>query len=85
MVQGNDFLEVNSEAHLDDCASSSRDDIMDVHALNEELSIVCENLPEKYKILKKKSFGLKEENKDLSSKLNMTLQERDEIQMKGTH
>ena len=36
---------------------------MDVDALNEELSIVCENLLEKYKLLKKKSFALKEENK----------------------
>ena len=34
----------------------------------------------KYKVLKrKKSFGLKEENKNLSSKLDIVLQERDEI------
>ena len=52
---------------------------MDADALNEELSLVCENLLEKYQLLKKKSFKLKEENKDLFSKLNMTLQERDEI------
>jgi len=56
MVQGNDSLEVHSETQLDDCASSSGDDIMDVDALNEELSIVCENLLEKYQVLKKKSL-----------------------------
>ena len=44
MVQGNDSLEVNSDTHLDDCASS----YVDVDALNEELSIVYENLLEKY-------------------------------------
>ena len=58
---------------------------MDADALNEELSIVCENLLEKYQVLKKKSIKLKEENKNLFSKLNMALQERDEILMKGTH
>ena len=38
MVQGNDSLEVNSETHLDDCASSSNNDhdSMDADALNEE-------------------------------------------------
>ena len=46
MVQGNDSLEVNSETHLDDCASSSGDDYVDADALNEELSLVCENLLE---------------------------------------
>ena len=35
MVQGNDSLEVNSETHLDDSASSSGDDYIDVDALNE--------------------------------------------------
>ena len=79
MVQGSDSLEVNSDTHLVDSASSSGDDYVDVDALNEELSIVCENLLEKYQLLKKKSFKLKEENKDLFSKLNMALQERDEI------
>ena len=44
MVQGNDSLEVNSETQLDDSASSSGDDYMNVDVLNEELSIVCENL-----------------------------------------
>ena len=53
MVQGNDSLEVNSDTQLDDCASSSCDDIMDADALNEELSIICENLLEKYQVLKK--------------------------------
>jgi len=71
MVQENDSLEVHSETHLDDSASSSGDDNMDADALNEELFIVCENLLEKYKLLKKKSFKLKEENKNLSSKLDM--------------
>ena len=44
MVQGNDSLEVNSDTHLDDFASSSNDDYVDADALNEERSIVCENL-----------------------------------------
>ena len=79
MVQGNDSLEVQSKTHLDDCASSSGDDYIDVDTLNEELSIICENLLAKYKVLKKKSLKIKEENKDLFSKLNMVLQERDEI------
>ena len=37
MVQGNDSLEVHSETHLDndDCASSSCDENIDAHALNE--------------------------------------------------
>ena len=57
MVKGNDSLEVTSDTHLDDCANSSNDhDSMDAHALNEELSIFCENLLLKYKALKKKSF-----------------------------
>jgi len=54
MVQGNDSLEVNSDTQLDDSASSSGDDYMDADALNEELSLVCENLLEKYQVLKKK-------------------------------
>jgi len=54
MVQGNDSLEVNSDTQLDDSASSSGDDYMDVDALNEELSIVCKNLLEKYELLTKK-------------------------------
>ena len=43
MIQGNDSLEVQSETQLD-CfdSSSSCDDFVDPHALNEELSIVCE-------------------------------------------
>ena len=73
MVQGNDSLEVHSKTQLDDSASSSGDDIMDADALNEELSIICENLLAKYKVLKKKSFKLKEENKDLFSKLDLIL------------
>ena len=47
--------------------------------MKEELSIMCENLLEKYQVLKKKTFKIKEENKNLFSKLNTTLQERDEI------
>ena len=85
MVQGNESLEVNSETHLDDCASSSGDDIMDADALNEELSIVCEKLLKKYQLLKKKSFVLNKENEDLISKLDVPLQEKVEIIMKGTH
>ena len=79
IVQGNDSLEINSNTQLDDCVSSSGDDIIDVDALNEELSIVCENLLSKYKPLKNKSFELKEKNKNLFSKLDMVLQERVEI------
>ena len=40
MVQGNDSLEVNSDTHLDDCASSLSDDYVDAESLNEELSLV---------------------------------------------
>ena len=70
MVQGNDSLEVILDTYLDDCTSSSCDDnAMDAHVLNEELSIFCENLLEKYKLLKKKSPKLKGENEDLFSKL----------------
>ena len=79
MVQGNDSLEVHSETQLDDSASSSGDDYMDADALNEELSLVCENLLEKYQVLKKKNFKLNKENKDLFSKLDLVLQERDEF------
>ena len=70
MVQGNDSLEVTSNTQLHDYASSSGDDnAIDAHALNEELSIFCENLLNKYKVLKKKSFELKDENKNLFSNL----------------
>ena len=79
MVQGNDSLELHSETQLDDSASSSGDDHIDADVLNEKLSIVCENLLEKYNLLKEKNFALKEENKNLSSKLDVALQERDEI------
>ena len=50
MVQRINSLEVHSDTHLDDCASSSNDDYdsVDADALNEELFIVCENLLEKY-------------------------------------
>ena len=80
MVQGNDSLEVQSETQLDcnDCASSSND-YVDAHALNEELSIVCEKLIEKYNVLKKKSLGINNENKDLHSRLEIVLQEKEEI------
>jgi len=55
MVQGNESLEVHSDTHLDDSPSSSNDDhdSMDANALNEELSLFCENLLNKYKLLKK--------------------------------
>ena len=52
---------------------------MDADVLNEELSIVCENLLSKYQVLKKKSLELKEENRNLFSKLKIILQERVEI------
>ena len=81
MVQRNDSLEVHSEPHLDcdDSFSSSCNENVDAHALNEELSIVCEKLIEKYKILKKKSLGLENENKSLHSRLNNVLQEKVEV------
>ena len=51
MIQGNDSLEVTSDTHLDDCASSSNDDnAIDAYALNEELFIFCENLLAKYEV-----------------------------------
>ena len=80
MVQGNDSLEIYSESQLDsDDASSSCDENIDANALNEELSIVCEKLLEKYNLLKRKSFELKDENKDLCSRLDLVLQEKEEI------
>ena len=80
MVQGNDSLEVNSDTQLDDNdASSSSNEYIDANALNEELSLVCENLLEKYHVLKNKSFKLNKENKNLCSKLDLISQERDEI------
>ena len=65
MVQEIDSLEVNSDTQLDDSATSSidLDSSMNAHALNEELSMFCENLLSKYKVLKSKSFDLKRENK----------------------
>ena len=79
MIQGNDSLEVNLKTQLDDNASSSGDDYVDADVLNEELSLVYENLLQKYQLLKKKTLKMKEENKDLFSKLDIILQERDEI------
>ena len=62
MVQGNDSLEVQSKTQLDSFdSSSSCDEHIDAHVLNEELSIVCEKLIEKYKLLKKKTFALNKE------------------------
>ena len=80
MVQGNDTLEVLSESQLDsdDCASSSND-YVDPHALNEELSIVCEKLIEKYNVLKKKSLSINNDNKNLIARLDVVLQEKEEI------
>ena len=76
MVQGIDSLEVTSDTHLDNCASSlNNDNAMDAHVLNEELSMFCENLLSKYKILKSKSFDLKKEN-ELFSKLDLILKEK---------
>ena len=57
MVQGNDSLEVSSESQLDcDDASSSSNEHVNPNTLNEELSIVCEKLIEKYNLLKKKTL-----------------------------
>ena len=58
IVQGNDSLKVISDTQLDDCASSSCDNNgIDAHALNEELSMSCENLLSKYEALKRKSLN----------------------------
>ena len=43
MVQGNDSLEVNSDIHLDDSASSSRNDYVDTDALNENFPLFVKN------------------------------------------
>ena len=64
---------------LDDSASSLGDDYMDVDVLNEELSMFCEILLSKYKALISKSFELKEENKNLFSKLDIILQEKVDV------
>ena len=81
MVQENDSLEVNSDSHLDDCASTSNDehDSRVEHVLNEKLSMFYENLLSKCKALKNKSFDLKKENEILFSKLDLVLKEKDEI------
>ena len=52
MIYGNDSLEVNSKSNLDDCVSTSNDDISseDVHILNDELALFCEDLLAKYKL-----------------------------------
>ena len=74
MVQGKDSLEVTSDTHLDDYSSSFNDyDSMDAHALNEELSMLCENLLSKYEVLKNKSFDLKKKNELLFLKLDLVL------------
>ena len=85
MVQGNDSLEVQSETQLDSFDSSSSCDDFDAHALNEELSIVCEKLIEKYKILKKKSREIEKENKCLNSRLDCVLQEKVEVYNERIH
>ena len=80
MVQGNDSLEVYSESQLDcDDASSSSNEYVDSNTLNEELSVVCEKLLEKYNLLKKKTFALNRENENLSSRLDLVLQEKEEM------
>jgi len=79
MLQGNDSLEVYSKTQLDDSFSSSCNECMDAHASNYELVKGCERLILKNKVLKKNSSKLKEENKNLSSRLDLVLQERDEI------
>ena len=50
IVQGNDSLEITLKTHLDDCACSfdDHDSSMDAHALNEELSMFCEDILDKY-------------------------------------
>ena len=58
MVQGIDSLEVKSDTHLDDNASSSCDEnAMNAHALNEEFFMFYEKLLSKYKALKFKSIN----------------------------
>ena len=85
MVQGNDSLEVNLETQLDDSASSSGDDHMDADALNEELSIVCENLLEKYQILKKKVLNYIKKIRIYFLNLRWLCKKGMRFQMKGNH
>jgi len=44
MVQENDSLEVYSDTQLDDNTSFSCNEYMNAHGLNEELSMVCEQM-----------------------------------------
>ena len=85
MVQGNDSLEVNSDTQLDDSASSSGDDYVDPDTLNEELSIVCENLLQKYQLLKKKTFKIKKKIRIYFLNLILLCKRGMRVQMKGTH
>ena len=73
-----DSLEIYSDTQLDDSSRSSCNEYMNTHPVNNELAIGCEKLL-KDNLLKKKSFALKEENENLSSKLDLILRERDEI------
>jgi len=56
---------------------------LDAHALNEELFMFCETFLLKYKLLKSKSFELKEENKNMFSKLNVACKKGLRFQVKG--
>ena len=63
IVQGNDSLEVHSDTQLDASSSSYCNECLEAQAMNDELAKNCENLISKYKLLKKDSLVLKEENK----------------------
>ena len=78
IVQENDSLEINLESNLDDCTSTSNDNMSNenVHMLNEGLSMFCEDSLRKYKLLKNKSLNLNKGNEFLSSKLNCVLKEK---------
>ena len=73
MVQGNNSLEVQSESQLDASSSSYCNECLEAQAMNDELAKNCENLISKYKLLKKDSHGLKEENKNLSYRIEIVL------------
>ena len=73
MVQGNDSLEVHSDTQLDASTSSYCNECLEAQAMNNELAKICENLISKYKLLKKNNLVLKEENKNLSSRLDLVL------------
>ena len=69
MIQGDDPLEVNLESNLEEHEQLSCDD----------LASYCEELPEKYDLMKKIDLKLKKENGVLFSKFDIVLKEKEII------